>query len=165
MPPCTPDDCTIGLKLSSTVFRSGDSSADGETNPETGERLYFDRNGALIPYAAFKVLIQSEQMTVYMEQVKKQYEKDVGSDTWTEHEEEEQISAQVPQDEGEEEEDEENEPVKAKKSKKASKKKHLNNGGPKKVGIAQVGSAAEKGRLWVLSYIGKVTKKRKKGIA
>ena len=123
MPPCTPDDCTIGLKLSSTVFRSGDSSADGETNPETGERLYFDRNGALIPYAAFKVLIQSEQMTVYMEQVKKQYEKDVGSDTWTEHEEEEQISAQVPQDEGEEEEDEENEPVKAKKSKKASKKK------------------------------------------
>lgn len=131
VPPCTPDDCTIGFKLSSTVFRSGGDSptTEGETNPETGEKMYFDRNGALIPYAAFKVLIQSADLAVYMEQVKTLYEKDVGSAAWSENDEEdlENISAQRPQEDTDEVEEvnesEENEPVKTKKTKKNTKKK------------------------------------------
>lgn len=140
-PPCQPDDCSISIKLSSTLFRSESQASDSEAAAavDVADDFFFDKNGAVIPYPALKALLHSDEFKVYMEQVKRQFEQDSGSKAWPEDDDEEHgkvsettpLSSRPPrQDEEdqveEEEEDEEEEvPLKVKKTsgKKSEKKK------------------------------------------
>lgn len=145
--PCQADDCSISIKLSSTVFRSESQANDSEVAvvaaaAGAGEEFYFDKNGAVIPYPALKALLNSAEFFTYMEQVKKQFEEDSGSKAWQEDEVDDGKTTtstntsnnlrKTRQDEAEEEEeeeevvqeDEEEElPLKIKKAKKTDKKK------------------------------------------
>jgi hypothetical protein len=138
--PCQADDCSISIKLSSTVFRSESQANDSEVAvaaADAGEEFYFDKNGAVIPYPALKALLNSAEFLTYMEQVKKQFEEDSGSKAWQEDEFDDGKATtsvntnslrKTRQDEEEEEEvveeeEEEELPLKNKKAKKADKKK------------------------------------------
>lgn len=135
VPPCRPDDCSVQIKISSTVFKSEaqllSSGSDLLDTNETGEEFFFDKNGTIIPFPAFKELITSKDFQFYLKKVKEQFDEDSGSSTWIDHEEAEEHvdflsnvqSSQGPrgylggptekegQEEEEEDEDDENEPA------------------------------------------------------
>ena len=119
-PPCSPEDCNISLKLSSTAFRSAPtelSKAGGflETEIRIDEDYCFDKNGVIIPYPAFISLLQDKRFTQeYLPLVKKEFERVCGPIYVSEEVEEE-----------EEEEEEEDSNKKAKKTN--SKKRKLTN--------------------------------------
>lgn len=70
---CTAQDVTIGLKLSSTDFRSGSSQQTNKTGYD------FDKNGLTLPYSAFLSLLKDENFTDdYMTKVKTRYTSDTG---------------------------------------------------------------------------------------
>jgi hypothetical protein len=105
-PVCKLEHIMITLKLASTVFEATEttsnsagagSSKTGEESPEkelgspgasaagpasgavksqTGETYTFDKNGAIIPYAAFVSLLDAPDFQKYLAQVKKQYRRD-----------------------------------------------------------------------------------------
>ena len=83
-PPCHVDDCSISIKLSSTVFRSDLQTADSDVAVDTADQFFFDKNGAVIPYPALRALLFCEDFLKYMEQVKNQFEEDTGSKVWQE---------------------------------------------------------------------------------
>ena len=120
-PPCSPEDCNISLKLSSTAFRSAPtelSKAGGflETEIRNDEDYCFDKNGVIIPYPAFISLLQDKRFTQeYLPLVKKEFERVCGPIYVSEEVEEEE----------EEEEEEEDSNKKAKKTN--SKKRKLTN--------------------------------------
>ena len=69
---CTNQDVTIGLKLASSAFRTG--RLDDRRQPYD-----FDKNGLVLPYAAFLSLIKSTDFTsAYINKVKDHYEEDTG---------------------------------------------------------------------------------------
>lgn len=55
---CTPQDCSVGLKFSSTDFASKEGSEDDER--------YFDKHGLLIPYPAFVSLLGSRDFNEFL---------------------------------------------------------------------------------------------------
>ena len=141
-PACQADDCSISIKLSSTIFRSELQAADSSV--DASDEFYFDKNGAVIPYPALKELLHCEEFYTYMEQVKIQFEGDSGSKAWQEDNDKTtedngksgsakatpssrpEIYVLDEEQEGEEEEEEEEEvPLKVKKpnKQKADKKK------------------------------------------
>ena len=88
-PPCHVDDCSISIKLSSTVFRSDLQTGDSEVAAagaavDTADQFFFDKNGAVIPYPALRALLFCEDFLKYMEQIKSQFEEDTGSKVWQE---------------------------------------------------------------------------------
>ena len=101
-PVCKLENVMVTLKLSSTVFESGDGSngatgqpgkdGDAEATPavssspgaatnggggaatsQSGEVYHFDKNGAIIPYAAFVALLDSEAFHDYLFSLKRLY--------------------------------------------------------------------------------------------
>ena len=50
--------------------------ASGAVKSQTGETYTFDKNGAIIPYAAFVSLLDAPDFQKYLAQVKKQYRRD-----------------------------------------------------------------------------------------
>ena len=140
-PACQADDCSISIKLSSTIFRSELQAADSSV--DASDEFYFDKNGAVIPYPALKELLHCDEFYTYMEQVKIQFEADSGSKAWQEDNDKTtedngksgsakatpssrpEIYVLDEEQEGEEEEEEEEVPLKVKKpnKQKADKKK------------------------------------------
>ena len=92
MPPCTVDDCSVSFKLSSTTFKpsapnpeavaAADSACLTRPAAEVASQYYFDKNGASIPFPAFRQLLRDKEFVSYMENVKRQYEKDLGVTLW-----------------------------------------------------------------------------------
>jgi hypothetical protein len=92
MPPCTVDDCSVSFKLSSTTFKpsapnpeavaAADSACLTRPAAEVASQYYFDKNGASIPFPAFRQLLRDKEFVSYMENVKQQYEKDLGVTLW-----------------------------------------------------------------------------------
>ena len=67
---CTKQDVTIGFKLASSAFRPSAASAPVSRKDEYN----FDKNGLVLPYAAFLALLKSESFTDdYIGKVWKQY--------------------------------------------------------------------------------------------
>ncbi len=97
MPPCTVDDCSVSFKLSSTMFKpsapnpeaaaAADSACLARPSTEALGQYYFDKNGASIPFPAFRQLLKDPKFVSYMEIVKKQYEKDLGTSLWNDKDE------------------------------------------------------------------------------
>jgi hypothetical protein len=73
-PTCKLEDCTISLKLSSTVFKTSEDDLGVEDKNHN-----FDKNGAVIPYSAFVSLMQQEDFITYLSQVRVKYESTEGS--------------------------------------------------------------------------------------
>ena len=68
--PCKPIHVQVGLKLSSTAFKTDKNQHNTE---------WYDRNGAIFPYAAFLSLIKDSKFTGgFMKNVKEAYEEDTG---------------------------------------------------------------------------------------
>ena len=131
---CTLFDCTIGLKLSSSVFKPASVAASDTPSEHT---YYFDRNGAAIPYEAFFALLQNKDFEDFLKHVKRRYEETAGPLDINAEEEEQghdladapscskdaQSQEEVVAEEAEEAEEEEEEGPKSKKSKKQNNKK------------------------------------------
>ena len=67
---CTKQDVTIGFKLASSAFRPSAASTSGARKDD----YHFDKNGLVLPYAAFLALLKSESFTDdYIGKVWKQY--------------------------------------------------------------------------------------------
>jgi hypothetical protein len=168
-PACQADDCSISIKLSSTIFRSELQAADSSV--DASDEFYFDKNGAVIPYPALKELLHCEEFYTYMEQVKIQFEVDSGSKAWQED------NDKTTEDNGKSGSakatpssrpeiyvlDEEQEGKKKKKKKKFhSKSKNPTSKRPTKKNEVSGGSPAKKVSFWVCSSIGQVGKKKNK---
>lgn len=78
---CTPNDCSVQIKISSTSFLSEDSS----------NNFHFDKNGIIIPYPAFVWMCDfgNEEITYFINYVKEQYNIDTKSNEKAIEEEEE----------------------------------------------------------------------------
>ena len=76
LPACTEGDCSVSFKLSSSVFKSESPVADSS-------EFSFDRNGASIPYEAFRTLIDNSAFMSYLEKVKQQFEADTDTKVWS----------------------------------------------------------------------------------
>jgi hypothetical protein len=102
-PVCRLENIMVTLKLSSTVFESGEGAvkkqqqqqvgaaaaaassspekspgaaayeAGGAVTSREGESYFFDKNGAIIPYSAFVALLDSDQVHDYLRRVKELY--------------------------------------------------------------------------------------------
>ena len=67
---CCPEDCSIQIKLSSTAFK-------GDSNTE--EAYHFDKNGLVLPYAAFVWLCDEgkAEMSGIISEIQRLYQLDV----------------------------------------------------------------------------------------
>lgn len=79
---CTPNDCSVQIKISSTAFLSEDSS----------NNFHFDKNGIIIPYPAFVWMcdLGNEEITYFINYVKEQYNIDTKNSIEKELDEEEE---------------------------------------------------------------------------
>ena len=91
VPPCRPDDCSVQIKISSTVFKSESQagSSDLAEASANSEEYFFDKNGIIIPFPAFKDLLSNRDFQFYLGKVKQQFEEDTGVPAWLEEENEE----------------------------------------------------------------------------
>ena len=91
--PCTPADCTVGLKYSSSEFVIVGT-------PERDAGFHFDRFGVLIPFDAFVSLLTNQSFKNYIEKCKARYDKQVNDASST-------VEAVVVDDDDEDEDGEE----------------------------------------------------------
>lgn len=93
VPPCRPDDCSVQIKISSTVFKSESQLLAGGSDlveaADNGEQFFFDKNGIIVPYSAFKDLLTDVDFQQYLGRVQQQFEEDSGTPTWLDEEDEE----------------------------------------------------------------------------
>jgi hypothetical protein len=82
---CQPADCTVAIKLASSVFKPVDRA--GVASAENGQ-FYFDRNGVSIPYEAFQALTSSDDFIGYLTQIKSRFEREGCSLKWENDQEE-----------------------------------------------------------------------------
>jgi hypothetical protein len=76
-PPLKPQDCSVSIKVSSTVFRGRDSSLeDPEASPK--DQFYFDGSGAQMPYSTFLGLLNDPSFANFMSCLQEEYEKTEG---------------------------------------------------------------------------------------
>ena len=113
--PCQPADCSVAIKLASSVFKPvGIVPSQLPGGSTDSSQFYFDRNGVSTPYEAFVSLSTSAEFKTYLTQVKSRFEQEWGPLDWTEHE---QDPAQELED-AEAQEAENSPPKKVKKSQK-----------------------------------------------
>lgn len=113
--PCQPADCSVAIKLASSVFKPvGIVLSQLPGGSTDSSQFYFDRNGVSTPYEAFVSLSTSAEFKTYLTQVKSRFEQEWGPLDWTEHE---QDPAQELED-AEAQEAENSPPKKVKKSQK-----------------------------------------------
>lgn len=93
--PCTPADCTVGLKYSSSEFVIVGT-------PERDAGFHFDRFGVLIPFDAFVSLLTNQSFKNYIEKCKARYDKQVNDASST-------VEAVVVDDDDDDDEDEDGE--------------------------------------------------------
>jgi len=105
--PCTPADCTVGLKYSSSEFVIAGT-------PERDAGFHFDRFGVLIPFDAFVSLLTNQSFKNYIEKCKARYDEQVNDASST-------GGAVVVDDDNDDDEDEDGEETVV--VKKAGKKK------------------------------------------
>jgi len=82
---CRTEDCTVGLKFTSSAFKWKESAAASAVGDEGGEttnqssQYPFDRNGVTFPYQTFIALLSDHAVTnVFMQNVKRRYEDETG---------------------------------------------------------------------------------------
>lgn len=74
--PCSVQDVHIAIKLSSNVFKPIRNN-DNDLDPDQREEFYFDKNGAILPFAAFISLMKDASFTgEFMKEVKAKYDAD-----------------------------------------------------------------------------------------
>jgi hypothetical protein len=74
--PIKPQDCSVSVKVSSTIFKSKSEKDDAN---ESKKEYHFDGSGAQMPYSTFLSLIDSESFKDFLESVKGDFEKTEGA--------------------------------------------------------------------------------------
>ena len=68
---CKPKDLHVTLNLASTTFKSANSTP---AILESGEELYFDRSGLVVPFAAFYSLLYQQEFVEYVRKLHDRYQ-------------------------------------------------------------------------------------------
>jgi hypothetical protein len=75
-PPLKPQDCSVSLKVSSTIFKPATHKEDLDEDKK--DKYFYDGNGAQMPYSTFLALMDAASFRDYLESVKTYYEKTEG---------------------------------------------------------------------------------------
>lgn len=78
-PLCKPENWTVEIKLSSSVFAGGNSTKP--TIADDGRELYFDQNGLHMAYNSFVGLFSKPEFTKFMAKIAKIYEQQQDAET------------------------------------------------------------------------------------
>lgn len=78
--PCSVQDVHVAIKLSSTVFKPQKRGSPGDPDSASSDsEFFFDRNGAVLPFAAFVSLLKDVSFTGdFMQRLKTKFEEDLG---------------------------------------------------------------------------------------
>ena len=135
-PQCKLDDINISFKLASSAFSAEEAGRSASTTSKASStsnalsddsQLKYDRNGAIVPYAAFVSLMETRAFHDYMKKLQNIYEQKEGvipgteTNLDTENNDAGGGAANQNEGEGEEEEEEEEEGEISKKGKKRSR--------------------------------------------